>query len=335
MSSGRLDRTGIEWSQLVGRDGSRCGGRVGDVSDEEDGAGAASEADVLDGAATACFGFGDLGECDAVGSVSGERGASVYPSSVGAGVGSSTQTLSRRPAGHSTLIACGHTNSITYSELSTNREEPNPPTPSTPVVPEHDVCETTKRLGALPCPRTSRVGHHTTRAQTAARVRTTVARPDSESFATMRARDQSVVGCVLELTPALGAAARHYVVSLSDIRRARIASYERFGHQPIGIAQLLHRGSRRIHAMSARALMHVGVQKGSADPERCLGFAQRGRSAQPEHGACGVEFGRLRHRRTVALHLILLDHACVPADSLAAESGARFVNLDEMRPSWR
>jgi hypothetical protein len=37
----------------------------------------------------------------------------------------------------------------------------------------------------------------------------------------------------------------------------------------------------------------------------------------------------------IALHLILLDRACVAADSLAAEPAARFVNLDEMRPSWR
>jgi hypothetical protein len=87
--------------------------------------------------------------------------------------------------------------------------------------------------------------------------------------------------------------------------------------------------------MSARALMHVGVQKGSADPEGLLGLVQRGRSAQSEHGACCVELGSLRHGRTIALHLILLDRACVPAESLAAEPGARFVNLDEMRPSWR
>jgi hypothetical protein len=123
-------------------------------------------------------------------------------------------------------------------------------------------------------------------------------------------------------------------VSSSDIRRVRIASYERFEHQLIGIAQLLHRGSRRIHATSARALMHVGVQKRSADPEGCLGFARRGRSAQSEHGACGVEVGSLCHRRTISVHLILLDLACLPADSLAAEPVARFVNLDEMRPSW-
>jgi hypothetical protein len=120
-------------------------------------------------------------------------------------------------------------------------------------------------------------------------------------------------------------------VFLSDTRQVRIAREERVDHQPIRVAQLLHRSSRRIHAISARALVDVGVQKGSAEPEGRLGFAQRGRSAQSEHGACGVELGSLRHRRTIAWHLILLDRACVPADSLAVESAARFVNLDEMR----
>jgi hypothetical protein len=57
-------------------------------------------------------------------------------------------------------------------------------------------------------------------------------------------------------------------MALGDIRRVRIAGDERFEHQLIGIVQLLHRGRRRIHAIMTRALMDVGVEKGSADPER-------------------------------------------------------------------
>ena len=78
----------------------------------------------------------------------------------------------------------------------------------------------------------------------------------------------------MELASARRAAARHFVVSLSDIRRVQIVSYERFEHELIGIVQLLHRGSRRVHAISARALVHVRVQKGSADAEGGPGFAQ-------------------------------------------------------------
>jgi hypothetical protein len=114
-----------------------------------------------------------------------------------------------------------------------------------------------------------------------------------------------------------------------------MASEERFDHQRMGIAQLLHRSSRRLRAMSARALMHVGVQKDSADPEGRPGFAQRGRSAQSEQGARDLELGSLLHRRSIALHLILLDRACGPADSFAAEPAERFVDLDEVRPTAR
>jgi hypothetical protein len=195
---------------------------------------------------------------------------------------------------------------------ATRRPEAQSRNASTLLAPEPDVCETSNRLGALLCPRTPRVDHYTTRGQTAARVRTTVARPNSESFATPRARDLCVVGWVLELTPALGAAACHCFVSSGDSRRVRIASRERFEHQLIGIVQLLHRGSRRVHAISARALVHVRVQKGSADPEGGPGFAQRWRSAQSEHRACSVELERLCHRRTIGLHSNLL-RACVLA----------------------